>query len=153
LASIEQRGLAPEGCSKTRDRARGWLEKNKPGDSNQGLTLRTEITQRFGKPQDVAPLVEQLLKQQKADGGWSQLKDRRSDALATGQSLYTLALTGVDGRQPAIQRGQAFLTRTQRDDGSWWVPSRDKGRKGLAISHYGSRWATLGLIPTLNNAK
>ncbi len=54
---------------------------------------------------------------------------------------------------PAIQRGQAFLMRTQSKDGSWWVPSRDKGRKGLAISHYGSGWATLGLISTLKNAK
>jgi squalene cyclase len=153
LSSAEQRGLAGDGWSDARDRALAWLRKNKPGDSNQALTLQTQIAQRFGKPEDMLPLVKELLGQQNADGGWSQLKDRPSDALATGQTLYVLALTGADAQQPAIQLGQAFLTRTQLKDGSWWVPSRDKGRKGLAISHYGSGWATLGLIVTLKNAK
>jgi hypothetical protein len=56
-------------------------------------------------------------------------------------------------KDPAIQGGQYFLIGTQLKDGSWWVPSRDKGRKGVAISHYGSGWATLGLIRTLKNAR
>jgi hypothetical protein len=149
LSAAEQRGLAGKGWADSRDRALAWLRQNKPGDRNQALTLQTQIAQRFGKPEDVTPLVKQLLEQQNADGGWRQLKDRPSDALATGQTLYVLALTGTDVRNPAIQRGQGFLTRTQLKDGSWWVPSRDKGRKGVAISHYGSGWATLGLIRTL----
>ncbi len=153
LAGAEQRGLAADGWTDSRDRALAWLRQNKPGDSNQALTLQTQVAQRFGKPEDVPPLVKQLLEQQNADGGWRQLKDRPSDALATGQALCVLALTGADGQHPAIRRGQAFLTRTQLKDGSWWVTSRDKGRKGLAISHYGSGWATLGLIRTLKNAK
>jgi len=153
LSSAEQKGLAGDGWAAARDRALAWLRKNKPSPSNQALILQTQLAQRFGKPEEVPPLVKQLLEQQNADGGWSQLKDRPSDALATGQTLYVLALTGADVQQPAIQRGQAFLTLTQLKDGSWWVPSRDKGRKGLAISHYGSGWATLGLIRTLKNAK
>jgi len=153
LSSVEQKGLAGDGWADSRDRALAWLRKNKPADSNQALTLQTLLAQRFGKPEDVPPLVKQLLEKQNADGGWSQLKDRPGDALATGQTLYVLALTGADAQQPAIQRGQAFLTRTQLKDGSWWVPSRDKGRKGVAISHYGSGWATLGLIRTMKDAK
>ncbi len=153
LSAAQQRGLAGDGWADSRDRALAWLRKNKPGDSNQALTLQTQLAQRFGKSEDVPPLVKELVGQQHTDGGWSQLKDRPSDALATGQTLYVLALTGADAQAPAIQRGQAFLTRTQLKDGSWWVPSRDKGRKGLAISHYGSGWATLGLIRTLKSAK
>ncbi len=153
LALADQRGLAPDGWTKTRDKALDWLRKNHLADSNQTLVLRTQIAQRFGKPEEVAPLVQQLLKQQNADGGWSQLKDRPSDALATGQSLYVLAQLGSDAHKGAIQRGQTFLLKTQLKDGSWWVPSRDKGRKGLAISHYGSGWATLGLIRTWKNGK
>lgn len=153
LSSADQRGLAPDGWTKGRDRALAWLQKTKPGDSNQALNLRTQIAQRFGKPADLPPLLKQILEQQQPDGGWSQVKDRPSDALATGQTLYVLAQLGHDVRKAEMQRGLAFLTRTQLQDGSWWIPSRDKGRKGLAISHYGSGWATLGLLQTLKNAK
>jgi hypothetical protein len=151
LSSAAQRGLAGDGWDAARDRALAWLRKNKPDESNQALNMQTQLAQRFGQPRDVAPLVEELRKLQNADGGWSQLKDRPSDALATGQTLYVLALAGADAQDPAVQRGQVFLTQTQLKDGSWWIPSRDKGRKGLAISHYGSGWATLGLIQTLKN--
>ena len=153
LAEADKRGLAGDGWADSRDRALAWLKKNKPNDSNQALILQTQIAQRFGKPEDVAPLVKQLRAQQNADGGWRQLKDRPSDALATGQSLFLLSSTGAGAKDPAIQRGQEFLIGTQLKDGSWWVPSRDKGRKGVAISHYGSGWATLGLIRTLHSVK
>ncbi len=152
LAVADQRGLAPAGWTRGRDRALAWLGKNKPGDTNQSLNLRLQVAQRFGKPEEVQPLVQQLLEQQNADGGWSQVKDRPSDALATGQTLSVLAMLG-QVEKPEVRRGQAYLTRTQLKDGSWWVPSRDKGRKGLAISHYGSGWATLGLLQTLQNGK
>ena len=92
--------------------------------------------------------MKQLLGKQNADGGWSQVKELPSDAMATGRPLYVLALVGAEAGQP-IQRAQGFLVRTQTRDGSWWVPSRDKGRKSLASSYYGSGWATLGLIRTL----
>jgi hypothetical protein len=153
LALIDQKGQAPDGWTDSRDRALAWLRKTKPGDSNQALNLRAQLAQRFGKPEEVAPLVKQLLETQNADGGWSQVKDRPSDALATGQTLYVLARLGQDIDKAEMRRGLAFLTRTQLKDGSWWVPSRDKGRKGLAISHYGSGWATLGLLQALPNAK
>ncbi len=97
--------------------------------------------------------AKQLLDQQKSEGGWSQVKDRPSDALATGQTLSVLAQSGHDVPKAAMGRALAFLTRTQLPDGSWWVPSRDKGRKGVAISHYGSGWATPGLLQTLKIAK
>ncbi len=52
------------------------------------LFFKSQIAQPFGKSAEVRALVKQLLKTQNADGGWSQLKDRPGDALATGQTLY-----------------------------------------------------------------
>lgn len=133
-----------------RDRALAWLQKNPPPeDRNQSLTQGVLMAQRFGKPGEIDAAIKRLLEQQNADGGWSQIKGSLSDAMATGQSLYVLALAGADSQnKQAVGRAQAFLLRTQLADGSWWVISREKGRKSLASSHYGSGWATLGLIRT-----
>ena len=62
-------------------------------------------------------------------------------------------MAGADAEnKAAVERAQAFLLKTQLPDGSWWVVSREKGRKSLASSFYGSAWATLGLIRTLQPA-
>jgi hypothetical protein len=67
-------------------------------------------------------------------------------------SWDVLAVAGTDSDNKAtVGRAQAFLLKTQLADGSWWVISMEKGRKGLASSHYGSGWATLGLIRTSAN--
>jgi squalene cyclase len=161
-----------------RDRALAWLGKHKFLDQNQSLNLRLLVAQRFGKPDDVQAIVKQLLEQQEADGGWSQtrevpteaLKDyegkkttpapvpakvekRPSDAMATGQALYALTRAGVSPEQPALQRAQAYLLRTQTKDGSWRVPIRSQKNSGTALSHYGTGWAAMGLMQTLGTAK
>ena len=56
-------------------RWRGW-RNNKFIDQNQSLNLQVLVAQRLGKPEDLQPLVNQLLQQQEADGGWSQTRDR-----------------------------------------------------------------------------
>lgn len=150
LATANDKGLAEARWSQSRDRALAWLAKSKPDDSNQSLALRVLVAQRFGNPDDVHALTRQLVDQQNADGGWSQVKDRSSDAMATGQSLYVLALAGAASEhKAAVGHAQAFLIKTQLADGSWWILSREKGRKSVASSHYGSGWATLGLIRTI----
>ena len=86
------------------------------------------------------------------DGGWSQAKDMASDAWATGQALYALASAGLKADDPAIARGQAFLVKSQREDGSWPMTSRPtkpggEGAKNLVpIIGAGSAWAVLGLV-------
>lgn len=75
-----------------------------------------------------------------------------SDAWATGQALYALAHTGLKPAEPVIARGQAFLIKTQREDGSWPMTSRptkpgSEGSKSLIpITGAGSAWAVLGLV-------
>src|SRR5207237_2768547 len=92
--------------------------------------------------------VADLLRTQRPDGGWSQLdgpagppktkedkgggapsRDAKSahasDAYATGSTLVALHLAGgMATARPVYRRGLAFLIRTQRDDGSWFVKSR-----------------------------
>jgi hypothetical protein len=70
--------------------------------------------------------------------------------------LYTMRELGVPAADAALQRGAAFLRRTQRDDGSWYVKSRAMKiqpyfESGFPhghdqwISHAATSWATMGL--------
>jgi hypothetical protein len=195
LSTAHERGLIDAArWTSSRDRALAWLRNNKKFiDQNQSLNLQVLVAQRFGKPEELQPLVKQLIEQQEADGGWSQTKERPSgdlkeyeekkpapatetkdvssehlnknseakqppaeikvrpsDALATGQTLFALTMAGVDSQQPAIQRAQAFLLRTQTADGSWLVPFRSQKNSGRALTHYGTGWAAIGLMQTLS---
>jgi acylphosphatase len=148
LAGREQTGAVKDAWPAARDRALAWLQETTGSDSNQALVLRVLIKQRFGKMEEVRPLVKQLLEQQHPDGGWGQIQDRASDALATGQALVALAAAG-SARDEAVQRAWGFLLKTQRDDGSWQVPTRVAKGHDVIISYNGSGWATIGLVRTL----
>ena len=100
--------------------------------------------------------MRELLRLQRPDGGWSQTPHLTSDAYATGQVLYTVHELGAPVPASALQRGSAFLVRTQREDGSWHVKSRAMKiqpyfESGFPyghdqwISHAATAWATIGL--------
>ncbi len=162
LAGAHDKGLIDEkDWTSFRDRALGWLDKNKFLDQNQSRNMRVLVAKQFGKPEEVQALVKELLEQQNADGGWSQAKcptespkrkvRRPSDAMATGQTLYALATAGVDSQEPAVQRAQAFLIRTQTENGSWQVESRGATTNICLdmMDYHGANWAALGLMRTL----
>src|SRR5262249_11557440 len=80
----------------SRERAAAWLAKQKPNDTTQAEALRLLRDVWSGKPaKDVEAGIDRLMSRQSKDGGWPQLKDRASDAYATGQTLYILSLAGV----------------------------------------------------------
>jgi hypothetical protein len=69
---------------------------------------------------------------------------------------------GVPAQKPddaAVARGQAFLIKTQREDGSWPMTSRPTapGGKGstslIPITGAGSAWAVLGLVRSAGPAE
>lgn len=140
----------------SREKAVEWLSKTEPTDTAQANTLRLLRDVRVGKSaEQLQPGIDQLLKRQNADGGWSQTKDIASDGYATGQALYALSFAGVSAERPEIQRAVAFLVATQRDDGSWPMTSRNHPgvesmrnpiRNPIPITYFGSAWAMLGLI-------
>ncbi|HEX7896494.1 MAG TPA: prenyltransferase/squalene oxidase repeat-containing protein [Planctomycetota bacterium] len=114
------------------------LKDGKPGQSAESAALRL-----LANPSE--ELLKELLGRQNGDGGWSYLRGETSDALATGQVLYALSFVKADV-EPA-RRARAFLVKTQREDGSWNVPTTKARTKepGIAI-YWGTAWAVLGLL-------
>jgi squalene-hopene/tetraprenyl-beta-curcumene cyclase len=85
----------------------------------------------------VADLGTKLREAQNSDGGWGLTKGAPSEALATGQALYTLRLLGMTDRDDAIARGTSWLIERQASDGGWSHAGFGKAE---------AMWAVLGLV-------
>jgi hypothetical protein len=145
---------APASQRAALSKAIAWLDAAKRSDLHQDKVLKLLLGVRFGKPRKaMQTTIDELLGLQRADGGWSQtFPDWKSDAFATGQTLYVLSLVGFTAQRPEIQRGMDFLAATQKADGSWPMLSRSTpdGSPGSSklltpIVCTASSWATLGL--------
>jgi hypothetical protein len=143
-------------------KAVAWLDAAKPAGLHQEKALKVLLAVRSGKPREtMQSTIAELLALQRADGGWSQtVPEPRSDAFATGQTLYVLALAGYTAERPEIKRGIDFLVATQKADGSWPMISRSTpdgspgGAKLLTpITCAASSWATLGLARLVPKGK
>jgi ankyrin repeat protein len=105
-------------------KARQWLLQSKPDRPYEmtfqllGLKWSGAATQAMER---VASEVRGL---QRPDGGWAQLATLPSDAFASGAALYALRQAGTSPQDPVYQRGVRYLLASQRNDGSWHVPSR-----------------------------
>ena len=87
-------------------------------------------------------LQKMLLARQNQDGGWG-LDRAKSDALATGQTLYALKLAGhTRRRMRAIARGTTLAGEQAGADGAWRTVRSGQGgaEKGEGM------WAVLGLV-------
>lgn len=156
LATLALLPAASEGDAEAklaRDKAIKWLTETKTDDDPQSIALRVVLWNRLGRPAaEWEPLVRRIKERQNPDGGWSQTKDMASDAWATGQALYAIALARTKRGEPVIDRGIEFLVKTQRDDGSWPMTSRPTkpGGEGattlMPITGAGSAWGVLGLV-------
>lgn len=145
---------APESQRAALSKAVAWLDAARQSDIHQDKVLRVLIGARSAKPREaLQPTINELLALQRADGGWSQtVPELKSDAFATGQTLYVLSLVGYTAERPEIKRGMDFLVATQTPDGSWPMISRSTpdGSPGSSklltpITCAASSWATLGL--------
>src|ERR1700726_3757561 len=135
-------------------KAIAWLDAAKLSNIHQDKVLKVLLGVRSGKPRKtMQTTIDELLALQRADGGWSQtVAELKSDAFATGQTLYVLSLAGFTAERPEIKRGIDFLVATQKSDGSWPMISRStpNGEPGSSklltpINCAASSWATLGL--------
>lgn len=145
---------APESQRAALSKAIAWLDAAKPSDLHQDKVLKVLLGVRSAKPREtLQTTIDELLALQRADGGWSQtVPELKSDAYATGQTLYVLSLAGYSADRPEIKRGIDFLVATQTPDGSWPMISRSTpdGSPGSSklltpITCAASSWATLGL--------
>ena len=145
---------APKSQRTALSKAIAWLDTAKRSDLHQDKVLKVLMEVRSAKPlKTVQTTIDELLALQRADGGWSQtVPELKSDAFATGQTLYVLSLVGFTAKRPEIKRGIDFLVATQKPDGSWPMISRSTpdGSPGSSklltpITCAASSWATLGL--------
>jgi hypothetical protein len=150
----ETGSVEPQSQRAALSKAIAWLDAAKPSDLHQDKVLKVLLGIRFGKPgKALQTTIDELLALQRADGGWSQtVPELKSDAFATGQTVYVLSLAGFTAERPEIKRGIDFLVTTQKPDGSWPMISRSTpdGSPGSAklltpITCAASSWATLGL--------
>jgi hypothetical protein len=145
---------APESQRAALSKAMAWLDAAKPSDLHQDKILKVLVGVRLARPREaMQATIDELLALQRADGGWSQtVRGWKSDAFATGQTLYALSLAGFPAERPEIKRGIDFLVATQKPDGSWPMISRSTpdGSPGSSklltpITCAATSWATLGL--------
>ena len=143
-------------------KARHWLEQTSARD-NEGRTFRLLGLGWAGADKKVVKkAVDDLIRNQHADGGWAQLPGLESDAYATGQALYALRIGG--GMSPTHQtyrKGVSNLLQTQLPDGTWLVHTRSYPvqpyfESGFPhgtdqwISAAATSWATLSLTLALD---
>ena len=96
----------------------------------------------------VEEYARHLEAQQNDDGGWGWLLEEKSDALATGQVLYALKVSGA-GSKEAREGAARFLVDSQLPAGFWKVPGTKKASKGRATAtanYWGTAWAVIGLL-------
>lgn len=153
LALVPTAAAGDASAKAARDKAIDWLKSTKSDDDPQSLAMRLVLWTRLGRSDsEWRPMVERIKGRQNTDGGWSQATGMASDAWATGQALYALANAGLKPNDPVMTRGQGFLIKTQRNDGSWPMKSRptkpgETGSKSLVpITGAGAAWGVLGLV-------
>jgi len=145
-------------------RARTWLWINLPQSTEDAAFRLLGLHWGGASNGEVQNALQHLISEQHADGGWSQLPERASDAYATGLVLYALREgAGVPLADHPYQMGLRFLLKTQLPDGSWLVPTRhhpptpgipyvETGfphRENQFISCAGSNWAAMALLSVL----
>jgi hypothetical protein len=168
---VALRGLAafgtPEQAERIatrREQLRGWLAKASVQDNEDRVFKLLAMKAVESDAKEIESAVSELAGKQRTDGGWAQLDAgepawaTESDAYATGSALVALAQAGdLCVGDPVYQRGLRYLLKTQKEDGSWHVPSRSKPfqayfesgfphGKDQFISCAASGWATWALV-------
>ncbi len=121
-ATPEQKQASDSAIAK----AKTWIAACTPKSQEDRVSRLWALHLLSAPPEEVSAARDAVLAAQRPDGGWAQLDDMQSDAYATGHTLYVLGLAGMPVADPVYRRGVAYLLKTQRDDGSWFVKSRSK---------------------------
>jgi hypothetical protein len=143
------------------ENARSWLARSKPADTEDRVFRLWGMKYAAASPEEIKTAAEELLVTQRGDGGWAQIDELSSDSYATGSALVALHEAGsLATDDPAYRRGVAFLVRSQKDDGTWFVASRSQPfqlyfesgfpyGKDQFIAMAASGWATAALALAL----
>lgn len=147
-----------ERAAKRTETARGWLLKSKAKDTEDRVFRLFGLAEVKADAKELSAAAWELLRTQRADGGWSQKDGMASDPYATGTALVALHRAGgLPTDHPAYRQGVAFLLTSQEADGSWLVRSRSSPfqpyyetgfphAKNQFIAVTASGWATTALV-------
>ncbi|MEQ9409538.1 MAG: hypothetical protein RIK87_17515 [Fuerstiella sp.] len=149
-----------------RFRAAGnWAQTTPPRDTEDAVFRLRTLSITGSAPEVIRSAVDNLLQQQRSDGGWAQTSDMKSDAYATGTVLATLLQDGqLPSDHSAVRSGVQYLMTSQLEDGTWHVVTRADGfqpyyESGFPhgedqfISIAASSWAVTALLRSLGPAK
>ena len=134
VSYVALRALKSFGTSGQQDRisqrmakVRQWMLKATAGETEDRVFRLRSLHVAEAPKDEIRGAAQELLKTQRADGGWAQLDNLDSDAYATGTALVALHQAGgIATADPAYRNGLRFLLTKQLDDGSWHVPSRSE---------------------------
>ena len=137
-----------------------WLRDNTPETTEDRIFRLRGLVHAGMEKKEIRAARNLLLKEQKADGSWSQVPGKPGDAYATGSALVSLRIAGLKTSDPVYKKAVQFLLDSQNKDGSWIVQTRsrpiqtffdngDAGGKSQFISMSATSWATLALLETL----
>jgi Prenyltransferase and squalene oxidase repeat len=134
VSYVALRGLKMFGTSGQQERisqrtaqVRQWILKTTARETEDRVFRLGALHVAGARRDEIRGAAQELLKTQRADGGWAQLASMASDAYATGTVLVALhQVGGVATDEPAYRRGLRFLLAKQLDDGSWHVPTRSE---------------------------
>ena len=142
------------------EKARGWLLSAETNSAEERAMRLVGLVWADAPVSAWEPAIQEILRQQTATGGWSQLPQLDPDAYATGISLFALHEAGIRVADEAYRKGVEFLLSTQYQDGSWLVKSRafplqpyfESGfpfGRHQWVSAAGTAWAALAIAHTL----
>ena len=107
-------------------KAQAWLTTTAAKDREDKVFKLWGLSILEDKTKEIASARQAVLADQRGDGGWGQTDSMKSDAYATGQTLFVLREVGLDSSDKSFQRGVQFLLQTQCADGSWFVKTRSR---------------------------
>lgn len=154
LLALSTSHVEGESLSALVDKGRAWLGNETIGKSTEWWATRFMLERQFGSADKADHYRGELLKRQRADGGWGWLCDDDSDALATGIALFSLREDKQHTAHSAIIKARQFLAQSQSEDGSWAVrgtKQNAKDRVEATSTFWGTCWAVIGLCASLDN--
>jgi ankyrin repeat protein len=145
-------------------RAAKWLATAQPSTTEERAMRLMGLVWSKAPSAVIRSAVQEVVRQQRPQGGWSQLPALEPDAYATGLSLVALNEAGMRVDEAVYRRGVSFLLATQYPDGAWLIrtrafPVQPYFESGFPfdrhqwISAAGTAWAAQAIARTLPDAR
>lgn len=139
------------------DHALAWVA-TADAKTTQDQVFKILALTRYGTPAakpTVQAVVENLILQQHASGGWrecpAETYQKDANAFSTGQVLYALKQAGVSvGSSPFI-KGVKYLLSTQQDTGAW--KAETGAMHTMGADYAPTMWAIIGLAGSFGAVK